>query len=75
MNQFVVGEFRRSMDERYRISIPNELYEDLKQDDDSSCILAKERSGALSLWRAEDWSEKLNDDVELIKAEIKAGHV
>ena len=75
MNQFVVGEFRRSMDERYRISIPNELYEDLKQDDDSSCILAKERSGALSLWRAEDWSQKLNDDVDLIKAKIKAGHL
>lgn len=73
MSRFVLGEFRRSLDDRYRLSIPAELLEALPQD--SKCILAKERPGAVSLWHAEDWNNRLEKDVDVIKAKIEAGHL
>lgn len=75
MSRFVLGEFRRSLDERFRISIPGELSETLKGESNTHCILAKERPGALSLWHAEDWGEKLDKDVSLIRSKIEAGHL
>ena len=73
MSRFVLGEFRRALDERYRISIPNELFAALGGD--SRCVLAKERPGALSVWHADDWGEKLDKDVALIRAKVEAGHL
>lgn len=75
MSRFVLGEFKRSLDDRYRISVPTELIEALQSQADSKCILAKERPGALSLWHAEDWGEKLEKDVALIRSKIEAGHL
>lgn len=75
MSRFVLGEFKRSLDDRYRISIPTELLEALQSQDQPKCILAKERPGALSLWHAEDWGEKLEKDVALIRSKIEAGHL
>ncbi len=76
MSRFVIGEFRRSLDDRFRISIPAELTDTLQDAQaDAACILAKERPGALSLWHAEDWGEKLDRDVALIRSKIDAGHL
>jgi MraZ protein len=75
MSRFVLGEFTRSLDERYRISIPVELSDSLQTAADSKCILAKERPGALSLWHADDWGQKLDKDVSLIRSKIEAGHL
>ena len=74
MNQFVLGEFRRSIDDRFRISIPPELLESLEESA-QGYILAKERPGALSLWRAEDWGERLSKDIALVQSKIEAGHL
>lgn len=71
----MLGEFRRSIDDRHRISIPGELTESLQEALESRCILAKERPGALSLWHADDWGEKLDKDVALIRSKIEAGHL
>ena len=46
-----LGEFQRTLDERYRLSIPNELGDALVAES-ADCILAKERPGCLSLWSA-----------------------
>ena len=75
MNQFILGEFRRSIDDRYRISIPPELLDSLTTDTEAGCILAKERPGALSLWREKDWGERLSKDIELVRSKIQAGHL
>ena len=75
MDRFVLGEFRRSLDDRFRLSIPAELSDSLPQDEQKKCILAKERPGAISLWHADDWGDRLEKDVELIRSKISAGHL
>ncbi len=79
MSRFVLGEFKRSIDERFRISIPADLVDALQSVGDDgavgNCILAKERPGALSLWHADDWGPKLEKDVALIRSKIEAGHL
>jgi MraZ protein len=72
--EFILGEFQRTFDERYRLSIPTELIAALgiKRDE---CILAKERPGCLSLWNAETWQAKLDAGVELVKAKMRAGRL
>ncbi|NUQ63433.1 MAG: division/cell wall cluster transcriptional repressor MraZ [Pirellulales bacterium] len=69
---FILGEFQRTLDERYRLSIPSELG-DLFTADSTDCILAKERAGCLSLWAAQVWQEKLDQGVELIRQKMRAG--
>ncbi len=69
---FVLGEFQRTLDDRYRLSIPSELIDKLMPDS-SDGIRAKERPGCLSLWSARGWQEKLDAGVELIQRKMQAG--
>lgn len=69
---FLVGEHPRTLDERYRVSIPAELADPLCQPG-ADLILAKERPGCLSLWNAAQWRAKLDSGVELVKQKIRAG--
>jgi MraZ protein len=68
----ILGEHRRTLDDRYRLSIPNEMAEPLVPST-LDCILAKERPGCLSLWSSEGWQAKLDAGVELIERKIQAG--
>ena len=70
--EFLLGEFQRTLDERYRLSIPSELAEALVVES-TDCILAKERPGCLSLWSAPVWQAKLDEGVELVKQKMRAG--
>jgi MraZ protein len=72
--EFLQGEFRRTLDERYRLSIPAELANPLSSQG-SDCILTKEQEGSLSLWSAASWQEKLDSGVELVQAKMKAGRL
>lgn len=78
MNQeadpFLLGEFRRSLDERYRVSIPSELA-DLLAKPNEDCVLAKELPGALSLWNAARWQHRLDDGVRLIRDKMQVGRL
>jgi len=71
---FILGEFRRTIDERYRISIPTELSETLTGQG-TECILAKERPGCLSLWNELSWGERLNSGVSVIQNKMHAGRL
>ncbi len=73
-SSFILGEFRRTLDERFRLSIPAELVEPLiaKGND---CVLAKERPGALSLWNAADWSDRQQREVGAVEALLDAGRL
>ena len=48
---FITGEERRTLDERFRLSLPPEMARAVS-DDAGSTIVAKERYGCLSLWKA-----------------------
>ena len=71
---FITGEHKRTIDERFRISLPTELAQAVT-DEAGETILAKERYGCLSLWRAQDWQRRLNDGVGLIRQKIQAGRM
>jgi MraZ protein len=69
--QLILGEFPCTLDERFRLSIPSSLAE-LLADENPRCILAKERSGCLSLWNAETWEGKLNARIKLLEQKLQA---
>ena len=69
--EFILGEFQRTLDDRFRLSIPSELLEQLGGE--SPCILAKERPGCLSLWRSQAWQEQLRAGVNLVQSKMQAG--
>jgi len=71
---FILGEYRRVLDDRFRVSIPAELVETLTAKG-SNCFLAKERAGALSLWNATDWQASLDDGVRLVQDKMQAGRL
>ncbi len=73
-SQLILGEFRRTIDERFRLSIPTEFVAPM-MGESGDCILAKERPGALSLWAADAWSARLQSSIGLVQAKIQAGRL
>jgi MraZ protein len=71
---FITGEYRRVIDDRYRISLPPELAEPVSSAE-GDVILVKERAGCLSLWRAADWQRRLELGVELVRQKIQLGRM
>ncbi len=69
-----LGEWTRSLDERYRLSLPAELV-DLLKDEASECVLAKERPGCVSLWNPTDWKASLADGVSLVANKVQSGRL
>ena len=71
---FITGEYRRVIDDRFRISLPPELAEPVSSAE-GDVILVKERAGCLSLWRAADWQRRMESGVELIRQKIQLGRM
>lgn len=71
---FITGEIKRSLDERFRLSLPSEMAE-AAADAEGDCILTKERYGCLSLWRAKEWQSRQDAGVELMRQKILAGRM
>ena len=70
-SEFILGEFPRRVDERFRLSVPMELATELLSHG-PQCILVKERPGCLSLWSAADWQARLDQGIELVKSRIQS---
>ncbi|WP_437194336.1 division/cell wall cluster transcriptional repressor MraZ [Planctomicrobium sp. SH527] len=71
---FLTGEYRRALDERFRLTLPTEFSTGVT-DDAGETILAKERYGCLSLWKADEWRQRMEDGVSLIRKKINAGRM
>ncbi|HOM15766.1 MAG TPA: division/cell wall cluster transcriptional repressor MraZ [Thermoguttaceae bacterium] len=69
--ELILGEFQRTLDQRYRLALPAELLGPLGQSE--SYILAKERLGCLSLWNADQWANSLQAGLSVVQQKIKAG--
>ena len=70
----IAGEARRTLDERFRLTLTPEMAAAVT-DDDGQVIIAKERYGCLSLWRAGGWQKRLDDGVNLIQEKIRTGRM
>ena len=74
VREFILGEVPRSLDERFRLSIPGPLAEPLLAGGED-CVLAKERPGCLSVWNAAQWQARLDEGVDLVKSKMRAGRL
>jgi MraZ protein len=70
----ILGEFRRTLDERYRLSLPAEMLDPLLAGGEE-CILTKESPGALSLWNSSGWQAHLDSGMELVQRKIQTGRL
>jgi MraZ protein len=68
----LIGEFVRTVDERFRLAIPPELLEPLRASG-SRLVLAKERAGCLSLWPAALWKPRIDAAVDVVRTKLEAG--
>ena len=71
---FITGEIRRTLDERFRLTLPAEMAE-AAADANGDCILTKERYGCLSLWPAERWRTREDAGIALMRQKILAGRM
>jgi len=69
-----LGEWTRSLDERYRLSLPPEMVE-LLTGKAGECVLAKERPGCVSLWNPTQWETSMADGVNLVANKIQSGRL
>ncbi|MDR1484769.1 MAG: division/cell wall cluster transcriptional repressor MraZ [Planctomycetaceae bacterium] len=70
--EWIVGEYSRKLDERYRLTLPSE-FEDVFKPESGKCVIAKERPGCLSLWEEGTWRAKLDERVNLVQAKLRLG--
>lgn len=71
---FITGEVKRTIDDRFRLALPPEMAEAVT-DAEGDTILAKERYGCLSLWRAADWQQRIDAGVAVVRQKIQAGRM
>jgi len=72
VQELILGESPRTLDERYRLSLPTEMAT-LLVANSRECILAKERPGCLSLWSAAAWQPRFDAAILLVEGKIRAG--
>ena len=65
----VTGEVRRTIDDRWRLSLPSELAPAVVDERDET-VIVKERYGCLSLWRADRWQAKFDAGLAIIRQKI-----
>lgn len=70
--ELLIGEYPRSLDDRYRLSLPPELLDPLLASG-PRLVLAKERSGCLSLWSAALWKPRIDAAVDVVRSKLQAG--
>ena len=68
----LIGEFVRTLDERFRLALPPELLDPLLASG-PKLVLAKERAGCLSLWAAAIWQPRIDAAVGVVRSKIQAG--
>lgn len=67
----ILGEYRRSLDDRFRLSIPSELTASWGEKH-VDCLLVKERPGCVSLWQQEDWETHLEGGIKVVQSKWMA---
>ena len=73
-NGLCLGEWSRSLDERYRLSLPAEMSE-LLASESGECVLAKERPGCVSMWNPAHWEASMADGVSLVANKLLSGRM
>lgn len=70
----LTGEVKRTIDERYRLTLPQEFADEIS-DEHGNVIVAKEQTGCLSLWRSAEWQKRIDSGVQLLEQKIESGRM
>ena len=70
--ELLIGEFSRTLDDRFRLSLPPELAGPLTASG-GRMVLAKERAGCLSLWPAAIWKPRMDAAIVVVRSKLQAG--
>lgn len=70
--ELLIGEFVRTLDERFRVGLPPELLDPLRAAG-PRLVLAKERAGCLSLWPATLWKPRIDAAIDVVRSKLQAG--
>jgi MraZ protein len=65
----IIGEFQRTLDDRYRLALPPEVAQFLGSDA-TDAVLVKERDRCLSLWKPETWNQHFEKFANNLKRQI-----
>jgi len=71
---FLTGETKRTIDERFRLTLPQDFADEVSSES-GDLVIAKERAGCLSLWPVQEWKQRLETGVSLLKQKIDAGRM
>ena len=71
---FLTGEVKRTIDDRFRLTLPPDFADGIS-DADGNMIVAKERTGCLSLWRSDEWQKRLDSGGSLLQQKIESGRM
>ena len=71
---FIIGEFSRTVDDRYRLSLPDE-FKDVFKPESGKCVIAKESPGYLSLWDENTWKQECDKRIEMVLDRYRTGYL
>ena len=72
--KLITGEFSRTIDERYRLTLPDEFKEVFKPES-GKCVIVKESPGHLSLWEESIWKQHHDTRVEMVLQRLNTGYL
>jgi len=67
--QFLRREYRGSLDDRYRITLPEPLLTAVIEDRER-CVLVKERPYSISVWDEDVWNAEMESGISLVEAKL-----
>ncbi|MBM82714.1 MAG: division/cell wall cluster transcriptional repressor MraZ [Planctomycetaceae bacterium] len=70
----ITGEVKRTIDERFRISLTPEMAAAVV-DSDGESVVVKERRGCLSLWPALAWQKQVEEGIGVLNSKLAAGRL
>lgn len=68
------GESTRTLDQRFRLSLPEDMAEALAGDS-GECLIAKERRGCVSLWNRNQWEQREKQAGEILRRKLESGRL
>ena len=72
--KLITGEFSRTVDDRYRLTLPNEFKEVFKPEA-GKCVIVKEGPGHLSLWEESIWKQQHGKRIEMVRQRFETGYL
>jgi MraZ protein len=72
--KLITGEFSRTIDDRYRLTLPDEFKEVFKPES-GKCVIVKESPGYLSLWDENTWTPHVEARVEMVRQRYETGYL